>query len=86
MTLKTVLIALFILYGIPLWRMRHTWRSTIYRVSGWKIDFMPWFGRDLAALFSNRYFIDDAERRMARRYRIYVAIYLALLAWIMVAD
>lgn len=79
---KTILIAAVILYGIPLWRLRYQWRSTVYRMKSWEINFLPWFGKDIAALFSNRYFLTEAERRMAKRFRIYLAGYLALLACI----
>ena len=82
MTLKTALIMVLLIYGIPLWRMRYRWRSTIYRTSAWKINVMPWFARDVAALFSNRYFVNASERRMARKYRGYVAVYLMLWVWV----
>ena len=78
-----MLIVIFLAYGIPLWRMRYRWRATIYRTERWTINVLPWFGRDLAALFSNRYFTSDGERRMARRYRIYLVIYFALLVLIL---
>lgn len=76
--IKTALIVLFLLYGLPLFRLRYTWRSTVYRRSDWKINILPWFGHDIMALFSNRYFRDDAERAMARKFRWYLAGYLAL--------
>ena len=81
MTLKTALIGALLIYGIPLWRLRYQWRSTVYRMASWKINFLPWFGKDIAALFSNRYFVNDAERRMARRFRVYLGGYLLLLTW-----
>jgi hypothetical protein len=83
LVLKTILIVAFILYGIPLWRLRYKWRSTVYRMASWKINFLPWFGKDIAALFSNRYFATSEERQMARRFRIYLSVYLALLACIL---
>lgn len=52
-------------------------------MTDWKINVLPWFGKDMAALFTNRYFRDDAERRMARTFRLYLAGYFALLAWIL---
>ena len=55
----------------------------MYRRWDWKINVLPWFGKDIAALFTNRYFRDDAERAMARRFRLYLAGYLALLAWVL---
>lgn len=80
--LKTTLVVIFLLYGIPLWKLRYQWRSTVYRMTSWKINVLPWFGHDTMALFSNRYFVTDDERRMARRFRIYMAVYLGLLTWI----
>lgn len=44
------------------------------------INVLPWFGHDIAALFTDRYFVTDDERRMARRFRWYLAGYSALLA------
>jgi hypothetical protein len=78
--LKTLLVVGFLLYGLPLFRLRYQWRSTVYRRSDWKIHILPWFGHDTAALFSNRYFRTETERAMARRFRWYLAGYAALLA------
>lgn len=80
--LKPLLVAVLFIYGIPLWRLRYRWRSTVYRMTDWKINILPWFGHDTAALFTNRYFHNDEERRMARRFRVYLAGYVALLSWI----
>jgi hypothetical protein len=76
--IKQILIVLFLLYGLPLVRLRYTWRSTVYRRSDWKINVPPWFGHDIMALFTNRYFHDDNERAMARRFRLYLTGYLGL--------
>ena len=81
--LKTLLIVAFLIYGIPLWKLRYRWRSTVYRMTSWKINVLPWFGRDIAALFTNRYFVTPEERRMAMRFRLYLAGYLGLLLLIM---
>ena len=81
--MKTALIVVFLLYGIPLWKLRYQWRATVYRMTSWKINVLPWFGHDTMALFSNRYFITDDERRMARRFRMYMVGYLAMLALIL---
>ena len=78
--LRTALIVAFLVYGIPLWRLRYRWRATVYRMPSWKINVLPWFGRDIAALFTNRFFRDAEERRMAARFRLYLAGYFALLA------
>ena len=80
--MKYALIVVFVLYGLPLWPLRFRWRSTVYRMTDWKINVLPWFGHDIAALFTNRYFITDDERRMARRFRWYMAGYLAQLGLI----
>ena len=78
--MKIALIVVFVLYGLPLWKLRYRWRATVYRVDSWKINVLPWFGHDIAALFTNRYFFTDDERRMAWQFRCYLAGYLALLA------
>ena len=80
--LKTTLIAILFIYSIPLWRLRYHWRSTVYRMTSWKVNFLPRFGKDIAALFSNRYFVTAAEREMARRFRVYLAVYLGLVTLI----
>jgi hypothetical protein len=80
--LKLILVGVLFVYGIPLWRLRYRWRSTVYRMPSWKINFLPWFGRDIAALFSNRYFRTPDERRMAWQFRVYLCGYLGLLGWI----
>lgn len=81
--LRTLLIIVFLLYGIPLFKLRYTWRATVYRRADWRINILPWFGHDFLALFSNRYFRDDAERAMARRFRLYVLVYLILLVLVL---
>jgi hypothetical protein len=68
-SMKTLLIVALLLYGIPLFRMRYQWRATVYRMTDWKINILPWFGHDTIALFTNRYFHTDEERRLARRFR-----------------
>jgi hypothetical protein len=83
MSPRTALIVVFLLYGIPLWNLRYQWRSTVYRRYDWKINVLPWFGHDLAALFTNRYFHTPEERLMARRFRSYLAGYFVLLATIL---
>lgn len=80
---KTAAIVVFLLYGIPLWKLRCRWRSTVYRRTDWKINILPWFGHDTAALFNNRYFRTPDERAMARRYRVYLSGYLGLLTLIL---
>ncbi len=77
--MKIALVVAFVLYGLPLWKLRYRWRATVYRVDGWKINVLPWFGHDIAALFTNRYFVTHDERRMARQFRLYMAGYMALL-------
>lgn len=83
MSTRSWLLIAFLLYGLPLFKLRYRWRATVYRRDDWKINVLPWFGHDIAALFTNRYFHTDEERRMARTFRLYLAGYLALLvAWL----
>lgn len=85
-TPKVLLIVLFVIYGLPLWQLRYRWRATVYRRDDWKINVLPWFGHDIAALFTDRYFHTAAERAMARRFRLYLAGYFALLALVLWAP
>jgi hypothetical protein len=78
--MRVALIAAIALYGLPLWKLRHRWRATVYRRDDWMINILPWFGHDIAALFSNRYFVTEAEQRMARQFRLYLAGYAALVS------
>jgi hypothetical protein len=83
--MEAVLLVVLLVYGIPLWSLRYRWRATVYRMTDWKINVLPWFGHDVAALFSNRYFLTAEERRMARGFRLYVLGYaalFALMAWL----
>lgn len=79
-TPKAVLLVALFAYSVPLWKRRYVWRSTVYRRTDWKINVLPWFGHDIAALFTNRYFHTEDERRMAGRFRLYLAGYTALAA------
>lgn len=78
--MKIALIVAWLIYGVPLWKLRYRWRATVYRRDDWAINVLPWFGHDTMALFTNRYFVTDDERRMARRFRWYLIGYAALLA------
>ena len=78
--MKTVLMVGWLLYSLPLWTLRYRWRATVYRMTDWKINVLPWFGHDIAALFTNRYFVTPEERQMARRFRFYMIGYVTLLA------
>ena len=78
--MKVVLLIAMALYGIPLWKLRYRWRATVYRRNDWMINVLPWFGHDIAALFTNRYFATEAEQKMARQFRWYLAGYMVLLS------
>jgi len=84
--MRLFLFIIWVIYGIPLWKLRYEWRSTVYRVKSWKINVLPWFGKDIVALFSNRYFRTAQERRMARNFRWYLAGYLLLFTPVLFVD
>lgn len=76
---KYIVLLIWVIYGIPMWHLRYKWRSTVYRMYSWKINILPWFGKDIAALFSNRYFHTEEEIKMALIFRTYLIGYIALL-------
>ncbi len=77
--MQLLIFIIWFIYGLPLWKLRYEWRSTVYREKSWKINILPWFWHDVAALFTNSYFKTPQERRMARNFRWYLAGYVLLL-------
>ena len=78
---KIILLLIIFIYSKPLWFWRYQFRSKVYQEKGWKINFRPWFIKEVSALISNEYFHGKKEIRMANRYRVYLIGYALL--WIL---
>lgn len=77
-SLDTIVLILFIVWGIPLGIFRSRFRKKVYQTSSWTINIKPFFWKELRALFGNLYPHDEAYIRLRNFYRIYLLIYTTL--------
>jgi peroxiredoxin Q/BCP len=77
-TMKTILLVLFILWGVPLMLYRSKFRRMIYRTDSWTINFKPAFLKELKGVFGNIFPYDKRYIRMRNFYRIYLLVYFSL--------
>lgn len=78
------LLIIFIIYGVPLLRLRYKFRAAVYDEKGWQINIKPWFVKETVSLFSNKYLQTKEKQRIGKVYRIYLAIYFCLLALLII--
>ena len=50
----------------------------VYKDKSWKINFRPWFWKEILALLSNKSFKNKKELRIANYYRLYVLGFIIL--------
>ncbi len=79
MLLTWILVIANLIYGIPLWKLRYQFRSAVYNDTSWKINIQPWFVKETIALFSNRYFTSQKEKKIGLLYRWYLGGNIILL-------
>jgi hypothetical protein len=80
MTLKLLLLTLFAIWSFPFGYYRLRFRKIVYRDPSWTIAIKPYFIKETVALFGNSY-PDDKEYIQSRNfYRVYLIVYLILLA------
>jgi peroxiredoxin Q/BCP len=70
----------FFVWSLPLGWLRSKWRKMVYQTDSWWINIKPVFGRELKILFGFINLEKPEEVRMVRNYRVYLIIYLLLLA------
>ncbi|MCH1417071.1 MAG: hypothetical protein L7U68_00815 [Flavobacteriaceae bacterium] len=76
--MKTVVLGLLLLWGIPSNYFRSKFRKLVYQTDDWKINIKPLFKKELQALFGNLFPDDEAYLKLRQQYRIYLLIYLLL--------
>ena len=69
-------------WGLPLGFFRSRFRKMVYRTESWTINVKPVFWRETRALLGFHDHTAD-ELRLVRSYRLYVLVYLALLAGVL---
>ena len=79
--MKTVVLGLLLLWGIPSTYFRSKFRKLVYQTEDWKINIKPLFKKELQALFGNLFPDYEAYLKLRQHYRIYLLIYLLLFIW-----
>ena len=78
MSLKTVLLIVLFVWGIPSSFIRSKFRKIVYQTNDWKINIKPLFVKEIIALFSNMFPENSNYIKTRDYYRIYLLIYLIL--------
>ena len=78
MSLKTVLLIVLFIWGIPSSFIRSKFRKIVYKTNDWKINIKPLFVKEIIALFSNMFPENSNYIKTRDYYRIYLLIYLIL--------
>ena len=78
MDIKTILLIVLFLWGVPSTYFRSKFRKIVYQTDDWKINIKPVFLKELKALFVNLYPVNKDYISSRKFYRIYLIIYLAL--------
>ena len=78
MSLKTVLLIVLFIWGIPSSFIRSKFRKIVYQTNDWKINIKPLFVKEIIALFSSMFPENSNYTKTRDYYRIYLLIYLIL--------
>jgi thioredoxin-dependent peroxiredoxin len=78
MSLKTVLLIILLIWGLPSTYFRSKFRKIIYNTNDWKINIKPIFLKEIRGLLFNILPNDKKYIKSRNDYRIYLCIYLIL--------
>jgi len=78
MSIKTILLVVLFMWGIPSSFIRSKFRKIVYQTNDWKINIKPLFFKELKGLFINLYPEDVNYIKTRNYYRVYLLIYLVL--------
>jgi len=78
MSLKTILLIILFIWGIPSTYFRGRFRKIVYQTDDWKINIKPVFIKELKALFINVFPEDSEYIKIRNYYRVYLFIYLII--------
>ncbi len=76
--MKTILLILLILWGLPSTFFRSKFRKIVYQTNDWKINIKPIFIKEVKALFFNMYPDNNNYLKTRNSYRRYLLIYLLI--------
>jgi len=78
MSLKTVLLIVLFIWGIPSSFIRSKFRKIVYQTNDWKINIKPLFVKEIKALFGTIYSKNTSYKKARNFYRFYLLVYLIL--------
>ena len=78
MSLKTILLIILFIWGIPSTYFRSRFRKIVYQTDDWKINIKPVFIKEIKALFINVFPEDSEYIKIRNYYRVYLVIYLII--------
>ena len=78
MSLKTILLIILFIWGIPSTYFRSRFRKIVYQTDDWKINIKPVFFKEIKALFINVFPEDSEYIKIRNYYRVYLVIYLII--------
>ena len=78
MSIKTLLLIVIFIWGIPSTFFRSKFRKIVYQTDDWTINIKPLFVKEIVALFKNIYPNNVDYIKVRNYYRGYLIIYLVL--------
>ena len=78
MSLKTILLIILFVWGIPSTYFRSRFRKIVYQTDDWRINIKPVFFKEIKALFINVFPEDSEYIKIRNYYRVYLFIYLII--------
>lgn len=78
MSIKTFLLIVIFIWGIPSTFFRSKFRKIVYQTDDWTINIKPLFVKEIVGLFKNIYPNNANYIKVRNYYRGYLIIYLVL--------
>ena len=78
MSLKTILLIILFVWGIPSTFFRNKFRKIVYQTDDWMINIKPLFIKELKGLLFNLFPKDEKYIKVRNQYRVYLTVYLLL--------
>tara|TARA_B100001093_G_scaffold98565_1_gene90566 strand:- start:2581 stop:2835 length:255 start_codon:yes stop_codon:yes gene_type:complete len=76
--MKTTLLILLVVWGIPSTFFRSRFRKIVYQTDDWKINIKPLFIKEIRGILSNIYPENKEYIRARNNYRAYLVVYLII--------
>ena len=76
--MKTALLILLVVWGIPSTFFRSRFRKIVYQTDDWKINIKPVFLKEIKGILSNIYPKNNEYIKARNNYRTYLVVYLVI--------